>query len=923
MLTSAQILINAQTFATRWQHESDEKSESQTFWNEFFAIFGLDRKTIAILEKRLKAEKSTKFADVFVPKKLLCEQKTKGKNLDDAAAQAREYLEQIRVQEPENLPPFFIVCDFATMRFYETIGTACVEFPLEKLPENIGLFNFLLDLETEIHHAQSLVNLQASAMMRELYNGIKADYDTDTVRKFLIRILFCLFAEDTGIFRPDQFNRLIDKHTKADGSDTGAMLTELFQTLNTAKRSPKLPEYLQEFDYINGGLFAETLPTIYFDSEMRQKLIHIGREINWGYISPEIFGSLFQEALDVNERRELGAHYTEKDNIEKVINSLFLDDLKAELAQISSLKRDKKKRLIEFQQKIAKLKFLDPACGTGNFLVAAYRALRELEIQVIHEYQKLDKTHLQSAVSIEQFFGIEIDGLAAEIAVLSMWLIDHLCNLHEGAALGKGYGSLNIPLRKSAHITHGNSLRLDWENVDFILGNPPFIGSTYQTKEQKADTQAVSGSLKNAGILDYVANWYVKAAQIMRDNPQVQAAFVSTNSICQGQQVEALWGALLDWGVEIHFAHRTFQWTSQAHGKAAVHCVIVGFRQPEKHSGAKYLFDYPDIKGQPEKREVANINPYLIDAPNVIIEKCSKPISGEPEMIYGSKPTDSGNLILSTEEKNELIAAEPLAEQYIRRFLGAEEFLNNKERWCLWFHGMSEMRLFTDLQKMPLVAKRIELVKQMRLESSDKQTNKAAATPHLFQAIRQPESGNYLLIPSASSETREFIPIGYLDSNTINGNANFSLPNATLYHFGLLSSTMHNAFMRTVAGRLKSDYRYSNTIVYNNFPFPFAAFRQPETEISPAEQKHRTAIATAAQAVLDARAHYIAQAQQENLPEPSLADLYRRGAPFTRLHAAHAALDKAVDNAYGYTGGNDDADRVEFLFGVYEKMKGA
>ena len=313
----------------------------------------------------------------------------------------------------------------------------------------------------------------------------------------------------------------------------------------------------------------------------------------------------------------------------------------------------------------------------------------------------------------------------------------------------------------------------------------------------------------------------------------------------------------------------------------------------------------------------------MIDAPNVIIEKRSKPISGEPEMINGSKATDGGNLILSTEEKNELIAAEPLAEQYIRRFLGAEEFLNNKERWCLWFHGMSEMRLFTDLQKMPLVAKRIELVKQMRLESTKAATQKDAATPHLFTEIRQPESGNYLIIPSVSSETREFIPIGYFDCNTINGNANFSLPNATLYHFGLLSSTMHNAFMRTVAGRLESRYRYSNTIVYNNFPFPFAAFRQPETEISPAEQKHRTAIATAAQAVLDARTHYIAQAQQENLPEPSLADLYRRDAPFTRLHAAHAALDKAVDNAYGYTGGNDDADRVGFLFGVYQQMKAA
>lgn len=381
-LTPAEILINAQQFAQRWQNETDEKSESQTFWHEFFAIFGLDRKAIAILEKRLQAQKSKKFVDVFVPKKLLCEQKTKGKNLDHAETQAREYLELIRQQEPENLPKYFVVCDFATFRFFETLGNKSTEFPIEKLPENIGLFNFLLDWESDIHHAQSQVNLKAAAQMRELYQGIKGEYDADTVRKFLIRLLFCLFAEDTGIFQPHQFAQLLAKHTKADGSDTGAVLNELFHTLNSDKRPKHMPDYLQDFMYINGGLFGETLPTIYFDGEMRQKLLHIAQDINWGHISPEIFGSLFQEAMDINERRELGAHYTEKENIEKVINSLFLNDLKAEFAQIGSLKRDKKRKLVELQQKIATLKFLDPACGTGNFLVAAYKACANWKLKL-------------------------------------------------------------------------------------------------------------------------------------------------------------------------------------------------------------------------------------------------------------------------------------------------------------------------------------------------------------------------------------------------------------------------------------------------------------------------------------------------------------------------------------------------------------
>ena len=526
---------------------------------------------------------------------------------------------------------------------------------------------------------------------------------------------------------------------------------------------------LRAFPYVNGKLFEEQLGEFYFNAELRELLLQCS-ERDWAKISPEIFGNLFQSVMDNVERCELGAHYTEEGNILKVIDGLFMDNLRQRFQAACKVSGKAKRTaaIHELHQEIGRLQFLDPACGCGNFLVVAYRELRRLEDDIIGELfaagQLLDiSTMLQTHIG--QFHGIEIDEYPAQIAKVAMWLTDHQCNLRTAERFGETRPS--IPLTDSAEIINANSLHTDWPQADYIFGNPPFVGSTYQTAEQKTDTQAVSGSLKNAGILDYVANWYVKAARIIVQNPNVQAAFVSTNSITQGQQVEALWGGLLPQGIEIHFAHRTFQWTSQASGKAAVHCVIGGFRQPARHTGAKYLFDYPDIKGLPEKHSVQNISPYLLDAPNIIIGKRSKPISGETDMISGGKPADGGNLILSTAEKQALIAAEPLAEQYIRPFSMGNEFLNNIERWCLWFHGISETRLNHDLKHMPQVAQRIENVRQMRSESKKAATKKKAATPHLFDEIKQPASGNYLAIPKVSSEARAFIPIGYLDSDTI------------------------------------------------------------------------------------------------------------------------------------------------------------
>ena len=917
----------AAQFARRFQNEKRERAEKDTFWNEFFAIFGLDRFRTATTEYAVKHRSGhTKFADVFWTGRLLCEHKSAGKDLDAAFEQAMAYVEEIRRHNPNDVPRHIIVSDFATMKLYDLKDGTNVFFPLSELPEHIKLrhFDFMDGITHELRQAQEQANIEAAAAVGSLYQAFRADgsYDEHSLKQFLIRLLFCFFADDTLIFEPGQFEGYLKKYTREDGEDIGGTLNRLFAVLNTSpeRRAKNMNTELRAFPYVNGKLFEEQLGEFYFNAELRELLLQCS-ERDWAEISPEIFGNLFQSVMDNVERRELGAHYTEEGNILKVIDGLFMDNLR-ERFQTACKVSGKAKRtaaIHELHQEIGRLQFLDPACGCGNFLVVAYRELRKLEDDIIGELfasgQLLDiSTMLQTHIG--QFHGIEIDEYPAQIAKVAMWLTDHQCNLRTAERFGETRPS--IPLTDSAEIINANSLHTDWPQADYIFGNPPFVGKQYQTPAQKTDIQMICGGIKGFGILDYVANWYVKAARIISQNPKVQAAFVSTNSITQGEQASVLWQYLFKQDIEIHFAHRTFQWTSQASGKAAVHCVIVGFRQPEKHSGEKYLFEYPDIKEQPEKHTASNINQYLTDAPSIIINKQRKQICSELPMAFGSMPNDGGNLLLSTAEKQALITAEPLAAQYIRPFFGSEEFLNDKERWCLWFHGISETRLHHDLKQMPQTAQRIESVRQKRSESDRATTKELAATPHLFGEIRQPASGNYLLIPSTSSETREFIPIGYVDCNTINSNANFMLPNATPYHFGILCSTMHNAFMRTVAGRLKSDYRYSNTIVYNNFPFPFA----PQSEGRPAsaaEQKHRAAIEAAAQAVLDARAFYRQEAAQEGLPPPSLADLYRPDAPFTRLHQAHRALDKAVDAAYGYKGGRDDGSRTAFLFALYQK----
>ncbi len=723
---------------------------------------------------------------------------------------------------------------------------------------------------------------------------------------------------------------MLINHTQVDGSDLHGALTGLFDTLNRAEdlRPKNLPEHLASFPYINGALFQHNLAQCYFDEAARQTLIECA-QLDWSKISPAIFGSLFQAVMHFDDeagkaktkkRREFGAHYTSEANILKVIRPLFLDDLQLEFQKC----RKDKKKLAAFQQQLASLNFFDPACGCGNFLVIAYRELRLLEMEVIEALWGKNLTgHLDVDTlilcDVHQFHGIEIDPSAAQIATVALWLTDHQMNLRV-QRFGNYYS--RIPLVKKANIVCDNALRLDWNSVlpaescSFVMGNPPFIGYSYQSKAQKDDLALVCQGMNGAGVLDYVTAWYIKAARyivpkIPLDPPfakeggrGVPVAFVSTNSICQGEQVAVLWRPLMtgEYPLQIHFAHRTFRWSNEGKGVAAVHCVIIGFGLQKPVSCR--LFDYAEIAGEPSETQAKQINPYLVDAPIVFIEKRRKPLCADvPEMNFGSKPTDGGHLLLSPEEAEVIRQSDTVAAKYIRPFLGSEEFINSGVRFCLWLKDSTA----AERKASPEIQKRMQAVKAMRLASPKVPTQKLAETPYMFGEIRQ-NTQPYLGIPKTSSERRIYLPIGLLSNEVIAGSELFAVPNANFYHLGILCSTMHNAWMRTVCGRLKSDYRYSNTIVYNNFPWPEFVTARAENKIE-----------TAAQQILAEREAEQARCSK-NGQNCSLADLYSPGNMPAGLLKAHAQLDKAVDTAYSYKDGKDDAARVAFLFGLYQEF---
>ncbi len=906
MISQNEIRRRAAAFAHDFATETDETGEAKAFWERFFDIFGVSRRRVASFEYRVKKHGGAQgFIDVFWPGVLLAEHKTAGRDLDKAYQQALAYLDGLSDGE---LPRYIVVSDFARMRLYDLEAKDELEFPLEALPQHIDRFGFISGYEVQKYAEQEAASIKAAELMADFHNAIAdSGYTGHQLEVFLTRILFCLFADDTGIFERNQFQNYLTQRTHEDGSDLGVKILELFYILNTppSERQKNLDEQLNAFPYINGQIFAERLNPIALDTPARVTLLRCSN-FDWSQISAAIFGSLFQGVMEADARRQLGAHYTSELNIMKVIEPLFLDELYTEF---DSAKRSRKK-LEAFHQKLASLKFLDPACGCGNFLVTTYRELRKLELAVLKKlHPKSGRTLYAlgtedlSRIHVNQFYGIEIEEFPALVARTAMYLADHQATL----AMQKEFGHAipRIPLQEPATIVRANALTLDWTTViaptelSYILGNPPFYGARLMTKEQKADLTALfPKTLKGAGNLDFVTGWYVKAAEYIKGT-KIKVGLVSTNSITQGEQVGILWKHLHDaYGVVRHFAHRTFKWSNEARGNAAVYCVIIGFANYEPEQ--RYLYDYPDIKGEPVEREVAKINAYLVDAPEVFIESRNKPICDVPEIGIGNMPIDGGNYLFTPEEKAEFLAKEPGAEKFFRRWLGSQEFINNIERWCLWVGDADP----SELKQLPHILERIESVRKLRTESKRAMTAKLASTPTRFGTENIPTE-QYLVVPKVSSENREYIPLGLVGSDTFSSDLLFVVQNTTLYHFGILTSKMHMTWVRYTCGRLKSDFRYSKDIVYNNFPWPGCGEGS-----APVSEANRQKIEQAAQAVLDARSQF---------PSSSLADLYDPRTMPPALRKAHDVLDRAVDTAYALPPHTPDPARIAFLFEMYKR----
>ena len=901
-----EITQRAIEFSRKYENARREISETQSFYNDFFHIFGIERRRVATFEEPArKLDGGRGRIDLFWRGILLIEQKSAGGNLENAKQQAMDYLHHMPDHE---LPRYILVSDFQQFELYDLVteqeDDKAIIFSLAELHKNIQHFGFIAGYTKRVFKEQEPVDIQAGELMGLLHDRlVENGYHGIELEQLLIRLLFCLFAEDTSIFAKDEFRFYIEEQTKPDGSDLGAHIAELFQTLNIAEidRQSNLSEALHNFPYINGDLFQNNLQIPAFNRKMREQLLQCCG-FDWSQISPAIFGAIFQAATNQLHRRYLGAHYTSEKNILKIIKPLFLDELWQEFDMVKSTP----KKLQQFHIKLSKLTFLDPACGCGNFLIVAYRELRLLEIEVLKLRYHPDAQYLNindlPQVTIHQFYGIELEELPSKIAELALWLVDHQMNM----LLGQIYGAYfsRIPLTSFRNITIGNALRLDWEAIiaknklSYILGNPPFIGKDYQTPQQKDDMRLLFSTVSGAGILDYVTAWYIKAASLIQ-NSHIKVGFVATNSITQGEQVAILWQALLrDYHIHIHFAHRTFSWNNEARGNAAVHCVIIGFAAYDTQD--KLLYDYQDIKGEPQENQVTKINPYLIEADDILVVRRSKHIDDSiPRMNIGSKPTDNGCYLFTATEKEVFLQQEPNAVSFFRPFLGAYEFINNIERHCLWLKDANPSLL----KKSPHVMARIQKVREYREKSKDATTRKDANIPTIFQAIRQPSS-DYLLIPCVSSEIRNYVPMGYVDKHTITSNACMVVPDASLYHFGILTSAMHHCWMRHTAGRLESRYRYSAVLVYNNFIWP-----QKPSAIQ--QQK----IADLAQNILDARADAFALHEHT-----SLADLYHPLTMPKNLLNAHHALDKEVDKAYGKQRFKSERERIEYLFGLYHAI---
>ena len=947
------IRARAAKFADDWQDARYERGETQTFYNEFFQLFGVTRRRLASFEHGVNLPANKRgYLDLFWKGKLLIEQKSRGRDLKPARKQALAYFDGLR---EEDLPRYILLSDFQTFELYDLDidPDQPLVFRLDQLPDHVQAFGFIVGQERRVFRDQDPANIRASELMGALHDALEeAGYTGHPLERFLVRLLFCLFADDTGIFQPTGICEEYVANTREDGADLGPALANLFQVLNTPedKRLKTLSAELNQFPYINGDLFAETLPLPAFDRAMREKLL-LACGFKWEAISPAIFGSLFQSVMNKEERRKKGAHYTSEKNILKVIEPLFMDELRAEFSAIKALKRGRDKALEEFHDRLSRLTFFDPACGCGNFLVIAYRELRELEIDLLKELhpteQRVTDIGLYTKLNVDQFYGIELEEFPARIAEVAMWMTDHIMNARLSAAFGQSY--VRIPLKASPTIRHADALEFDWaealapEKCSFLFGNPPFGGAKFQSEHQRAQVRRIAGLGGSGGTLDYVCAWFLKAGEYARDasggvpsslagegGPKARVggaanleggpppptpphkgegnraaapriAFVATNSITQGEQVAQLWPLLFErYNLEIAFAHRTFEWMSDAKGKAHVHCVILGLTRREDEPKEKRLFSYPDIGGDPVESRHAALSPYLFDASglrnrHLVVEEISQPLCAVGKLLSGSQPIDDGNYIFGEHEKAAFLAQEPNAQLFFRPYIGSIEYINGLTRWILSLQDVEP----ATLRNLPKVVERMRAVTQFRKKSKRASTVKIANLPTRYNVEVIPDAP-FLAVPKVSSERRDYVPIGWLHPPTIPSDLVFVLERADLWDFGLITSRMHMAWLRFIGGRLESRYRYSIGIVYNPFPWPAAP-----------DDKTRDKIRSLAQAVLDARAAH---------PGATLADLYDPDTMPPDLRKAHKALDEAVDRLYRAAPFASDRERVEHLFALYEKL---
>lgn len=922
-LSPAEQKLSAKQFAQKWAGRGNEKSDTHQFWMELLRdVIGMEDVTTNVIFEAKTSERG--YIDAWIPDaKTLIEQKSNTVSLDKAEIrqgktvtafrQARNYANTMRVSQRPN---YIITCNFDEFRIHdldkENPEADRLTFTLAELPDQVHLLNFLVDPQKARAVREEKVSMDAGKLVGQLYDALRVQYldpDTDESQHSLnvlcVRLVFCLFAEDAGLFAKDAFYKYLDG-LRPD-QVRGALL-ELFSTLNTPldQRDPYLSDQLKAFPYVNGGLFAKEEQIPHFTQGILNLLLHeVSEKTDWASISPTIFGGVFESTLNPETRAKGGMHYTSPENIHKAIDPLFLDALKTELSEIvgeTGVSPNRRKKQLEaFHNKIAGFRFFDPACGSGNFLTETYIHLRKLENKILSELAG-DQTQLGFSdvtlkVSLDQFYGVEINDFAVSVASTALWIAQLQANLEAEEIVTTNIESL--PLHDAAHIHHGNALRLDWKDVvapekcNYIVGNPPFLGYSRLTDEQKEDRAAIFG--KDGGLLDYVACWHKKAATYMQGT-RCEAALVSTNSICQGQQVAPLWKPLFETGININFAHRTFVWSNEATDQAHVFCIIVGFSYVDRPLKQAWTYSRAGV----ESSEPSHLNGYLADAPDVFLTRRSRPISDVPEMAQGFKPADGGNLLLSPEERGALIATEPAAEKWIRKFSMGAEFINGKDRYCLWLPEITG----AELKQLPLVRKHVDSCREWRLaQTKTGDAYKLADRPHLLRPTSKFRDGDYIGIPKVSSERRKYVPFGFVRDGMIPGDKLYFVPTDSLFIFGVLMSQFQNAWMRVVAGRLKSDYSYGNTTVYNNFVFP---------EV---DEAGRGDVEKRAQAVLDARERYAGA---------TLADMYDPDNDFLypELMKAHRELDQAVERAYGVDFGGDEQNIVAHLFELYSRKVG-